>query len=62
MNTSALNGVLTGGELLHPLSLATPLTDVKKMESYLRMKVDQRDWHAVWDAAIDIAILEARSK
>lgn len=28
--------------------------------NYLRMKVDQRDWHAVADAAMDLRELEAQ--
>ncbi len=51
-------------EMHRPTGLFCPIvsSDVQKMEAYLRMKVDQRDWHAVWDAAIDIAILEAKSR
>ncbi len=29
--------------------------------AYLRMKVDQEDWHAVSDAANDLRVLDAES-
>lgn len=33
---------------------------IKVMEAYLRMKLDQRDWHAVADAAMDLREMEAQ--
>lgn len=30
----------------------------KRMVDYLLLKVDEEDWHVVWDAAIDIECLE----
>jgi len=35
-------------------------THVRTMVEYLRMKLEQRDWHGVADAAMDIRELEAR--
>lgn len=33
---------------------------VRTMVDYLRMKLEQRDWHGVADAAMDIRELEAK--
>jgi hypothetical protein len=30
--------------------------------AYLRMKVDQEDWHGVRDCAVDIEILDAKNQ
>jgi phage terminase large subunit GpA-like protein len=32
------------------------------LKAYLRMKVEQEDWHGVWDAAIDLALMDAKEK
>lgn len=40
----------------------TPQTDIDVMVAYLLLKVKQRDWHGVADAANDIREMEARMK
>lgn len=35
---------------------------IKTLVSYMRTKIDQADWHAVADAAMDIRELEAKIK
>lgn len=35
---------------------------VSSLISYMRVKIDQGDWHAVADAAMDIRELEAKIK
>lgn len=32
---------------------------IRKMETYLRLKTDERDWHGVADAAMDLRDLES---
>jgi hypothetical protein len=39
-----------------------PQTDIEVMLAYLLLKVKQRDWHGVADAAMDIREMEARMK
>lgn len=36
--------------------------DIQIMIAYLLLKVRQRDWHGVADAANDIRVMEAESK
>jgi len=38
------------------------VTDTEVMVAYLKLKVKQRDWHGVADAAMDIREMEAREK
>jgi hypothetical protein len=38
----------------------TPLEQWEALLAYLRMKVEQRDWHGVADAACDMRELEAK--
>jgi hypothetical protein len=38
------------------------MTERDTLIAYLRMKVEQADWHGVRDAAVDIEILEARER
>lgn len=38
----------------------TPAEQHATLVAYLRMKVEQRDWHAVSDAANDLREIEAR--
>ena len=35
-------------------------TDIEVMIAYLQLKIRQRDWHGVADAAMDIREMEAR--
>jgi hypothetical protein len=35
---------------------------IKALVAYMRIKIDQADWHAVADAAMDIRELEAKIK
>jgi len=44
------------------LDQITPQTDIDVMVAYLLLKVKQRDWHGVADAANDIREMEARTK
>ena len=44
------------------LDQITPQTDIDVMVAYLLLKVKQRDWHGVSDAANDIREMEARDK
>jgi len=44
------------------LDQITPQTDIDVMVAYLLLKVKQRDWHGVADAANDIREMEARDK
>ena len=44
------------------LDQITPQTDIDVMVAYLLLKVKQRDWHGVSDAANDIREMEARMK
>jgi len=44
------------------LDQITPQTDIEVMVAYLLLKVKQRDWHGVADAANDIREMEARDK
>ena len=44
------------------LDQITPQTDIDVMVAYLLLKVKQRDWHGVADAANDIREMEAREK
>jgi hypothetical protein len=37
-----------------------PMTHYELMIEYLKQKVELKDWHAVWDAAIDLARIEDR--
>ena len=37
-------------------------SDMEVMTAYLMLKVRQRDWHGVADAAMDIREMEAREK
>lgn len=36
------------------------LSAIKTLEEYLNMKVSQKDWHGVSDAANDIRVLEMK--
>jgi len=36
------------------------MTDIEVMIAYLMLKIKQRDWHGVADAAMDIREMEAR--
>jgi hypothetical protein len=36
--------------------------EINVMTTYLQMKVDSKDWHAVWDAAIDLYKLDTEFK
>jgi len=38
------------------------MSDIEVMIAYLMLKVKQRDWHGVADAAMDIREMEARGK
>lgn len=38
------------------------MSDIEVMIAYLMLKVKQRDWHGVADAAMDIREMEAREK
>ena len=38
------------------------MTDIEVMIAYPMLKVKQRDWHGVADAAMDIREMEAREK
>ena len=39
------------------------MTDKELMIIYLKQKVEEEDWHAVWDAAIDLRkYLETRGE
>ena len=38
------------------------MTDIEVMIAYLMLKIKQRDWHGVADAANDIREMEAREK
>lgn len=38
------------------------MSDIDVMIAYLMLKVRQRDWHGVADAAMDIREMEAREK
>ena len=38
------------------------MDDIEIMIAYLMLKVKQRDWHGVADAAMDIREMEARMK
>jgi hypothetical protein len=40
----------------------TGMSDIEVMIAYLMLKVKQRDWHGVADAAMDIREMEAREK
>jgi len=44
------------------LDKITSQTDIDVMVAYLLLKVKQRDWHGVSDAANDIREMEARDK
>jgi hypothetical protein len=44
------------------LDQITPQLDIDVMVAYLLLKVKQRDWHGVSDAANDIREMEAREK
>ena len=44
------------------LDQITPQLDIDVMVAYLLLKVKQRDWHGVADAANDIREMEARMK
>jgi len=44
------------------LDAMTPHDDIEVMIAYLLLKVKQRDWHGVADAANDIREMEARDK
>lgn len=44
------------------MTLATIQSQLDRMEQYLRLKLEQRDWHGVADAAMDIRELEAQKK
>jgi len=46
----------------HSLDKITSQTDSEVMIAYLLLKVKQRDWHGVADAANDIREMEARDK
>lgn len=34
--------------------------DLEVLEKYLQVKIAQRDWHAVWDVAVDIHNTETK--
>jgi hypothetical protein len=38
------------------------VSDIEVMIAYLLLKVKQKDWHGVSDAAMDIREMEAREK
>jgi hypothetical protein len=38
------------------------MSDIEVMIAYLLLKVKQRDWHGVADAAMDIREMEAKEK
>ena len=38
------------------------MSDIEVMIAYLMLKVRQRDWHGVADAAMDIREMEAKEK
>lgn len=38
------------------------MSDIEVMIAYLMLKVRQRDWHGVADAANDIRVMEAEEK
>jgi hypothetical protein len=38
------------------------VSDIEVMIAYLMLKVRQRDWHGVADAAMDIREMEAKEK
>jgi len=37
-------------------------TSIDQMISYMKLKIEQRDWHAVADAAMDIREMEAKKQ
>jgi hypothetical protein len=37
-------------------------SQIESLVAYMRIKIDQADWHAVADAAMDIRELEAKIK
>jgi hypothetical protein len=38
------------------------MTHYELMIEYLKQKVELKDWHAVWDAAIDLKCIEERGE
>ena len=40
----------------------TGMSDIEVMIAYLQLKIRQRDWHGVADAANDIRVMEAKEK
>jgi len=42
------------------LDQITPQTDIEVMIAYMQLKIRQRDWHGVSDAANDIRVMEAQ--
>jgi len=38
------------------------MTHYETMIEYLKHKVELKDWHAVWDAAVDLARIEDSMK
>ena len=38
------------------------MTDIEVMIAYLMLKIKQKDWHGVADAAMDIREMEAKEK
>jgi hypothetical protein len=38
------------------------MSDIEVMIAYLQLKIRQRDWHGVADAANDIRVMEAEEK
>jgi 20S proteasome alpha/beta subunit len=43
-------------------ALAQTMDDMEVMIAYLMLKVKEKDWHGVADAANDIRVMEARKK
>ena len=37
-------------------------TSIDQMVSYMKLKIDQKDWHAVADASMDIREMEAKKQ
>ena len=51
-----------GGEVTSAMQNAVINDRLITMVEYLKAKVDEGDWHAVTDAAIDIRVLEAKKR
>lgn len=46
--------------MITQIRITDVLSAIKTLEEYLNMKVSQKDWHGVSDAANDIRVLEMK--